>query len=523
VSAPSAVVLVVDDTEAKRYLLASWLRRGGHSVIEAANGQQALERLEGVDLVVLDVRLPDISGIDVCQRIKASPRSAAIPVIQVSAVAVAAADRAHGLTHGADAYLTDPIEPEELLATVEAALRYYRARRRAERTAARLTALTRVTLAINAAGTFDGLARQAAVGAAEIFQVPAVHILVHPDGQLHRMSASPAEPVARQRGGHSSLAEILAGQVLRPGEDSAATVIPQAEWLRLFPDTVMASDVFLAAARTKAGRPPVMIGVAREGVTSEEETQILRQLVQSTALAVEALRAYDAEHLTSLTLQRSFLPASLPDVPGIAMSARYTPASDQVEVGGDFYEALIWQDQVLAAIGDVQGHSLHAATVMGELRHALRAFVSENHPPLEIARLLNDVLQRYHPGVVATLCLLLLDPRTGDMQVINCGHIPPLLVGPHGASYLGLGGLLLGLPMHDPHQERACLPSGGTVLLITDGLVEDRRVFLDISMERLRAAAQDNHDTPLETFSDRILSMFGPWEDDVALIALRRI
>ena len=105
---------------------------------------------------------------------------------------------------------------------------------------------------------------------------------------------------------------------------------------------------------------------------------------------------------------------TLPEVPGLAMSFRYIPASDQAEVGGDFYEALRWRDKVLVAIGDVQGHSLLAATVMGELRHALRAFAIEGHSPLAITGLINEVLTRYHPGVIATLCLALLDPASGE-------------------------------------------------------------------------------------------------------------
>ena len=79
-----------------------------------------------------------MSGFEVCRLIKSNPRTAAIPVIQVSATAVEVADRAHGLTQGADAYLIEPTEPAELLATVTAALRYFRARQRAERTAAML-------------------------------------------------------------------------------------------------------------------------------------------------------------------------------------------------------------------------------------------------------------------------------------------------------------------------------------------------------------------------------------------------
>ena len=265
------------------------------------------------------------------------------------------------------------------------------------------------------------------------------------------------------------------------------------------------------------------MAVDADGVPGGEELQVLRQLVQLVALAVEALRSYADEHMVALTLQRSLLPSALPEIGGLAMSFRYIPASDQAEVGGDFYEALRWRDRVLVAIGDVQGHSLHAATVMGELRHALRAFATEGHSPLAITGLVNEVLTRYHPGIIATLCLALLDPGTGELQIVNCGHMPPLLVGGQHAVYVGEGGLLLGLPMHEPHVEASFLPPGGTLLLMTDGLVEDRNVFLDVNLEKLRVAAQEVSGAEVEAFSNHLMSIFGPREDDVAMIALRRL
>ena len=516
-----ATLLVVDDDEAKRYILTTWLRRG-HTVIQAATGGEALEKVGAVELVVLDINMPDMSGYEVCQRIKADPRTAAIPVIQVSATAITVSDRAHGLTQGADAYLTEPTEPEELLAVVLAALRYSRARQRAERTASLLAALTRSTLLINAAGTFDGLARAAAAGAARIFAAQAVVILEMPDGQVRRMSASPQHPEAAQRGGPLGLADQVAGHVLSAGLTNAAEMVSREDWLRLVPDSTLSCDVYLAAARVKPDRPPVAIAVERDGVPGQEEEQILRQLVQSVALAVAALHSYAEEHLVALTLQRSFLPATLPEVPGLAMSYRYIPASDQAEVGGDFYEALHWRNKMLVAIGDVQGHSLHAATVMGELRHALRAFAIEEHSPLAITGLVNEVLMRYHPGIIATLCLALVDPASGEVQIVNCGHIPLLLVDGASATYRGEGGLLLGVPMHEPHVETAFLPVGGTVLLMTDGLVEERNVFLDVNLEKLRVAAQEVSGADVEAFSNHLMSIFGPREDDVAMIALRR-
>ncbi len=517
-----ATLLLVDDDEAKRYVIATWLRRAGHTVVEAATGHEALAKVDAAELILLDINLPDMTGYEVCRRIKNDPRTAAIPVVQVSATAIGVSDRALGLTQGADAYLTEPTEPEELLAVVMAALRYSRARQRAERTAALLAALTASTLDINAADTFDGLARAAAAGAARIFAAPAVVLLEMPDGQVRRMSASPQHPEPVQRGGPQGLADKVVGHVLGAGGASAALMVPRDDWLRLVPDSTLRGDVCLAAARTKADRPPVATVVAAEGVPGDEERQILRQLVQSVALAVEALHSYAEEHLVAMTLQRSFLPAAPPEVPGLAMSFRYLPASDQAEVGGDFYEALRWRDKVLVAIGDVQGHSLHAATVMGELRHALRAFAVEGHSPLAITGLVNEVLTRYHPGIIATLCLALIDPATGDMQIVNCGHMPLLVVDGARAAYLGEGGLLLGLPMHEPHVEATSLPEGGTVLLMTDGLVEERGVLIDVNLEKLRVAAQEVSGVDVEAFTNHLISIFGPREDDVAMIALRR-
>ena len=256
---PAAGLLLVDDDEAKRYILATWLRRAGHTVTEATTGQEALAQAGAAELVLLDVHLPDMSGFEVCRRIKADPRTASIPVIQVSATAVEVADRAHGLTQGADAYLAEPTEPAELLATVTAVLRYSRARQRAERTAAMLAALVGVTLRINAAETFDGLAAVAAAGAARIFAGPAVLILQMPDGQDRRMAASPDSSETVRRGGPAGLTGRIADRVLGPGDDSAIAAFSRDDWLAIVPDSTLREDVCVAVARTKAGRPPAAI------------------------------------------------------------------------------------------------------------------------------------------------------------------------------------------------------------------------------------------------------------------------
>jgi len=121
---PRARILNVDDNDGGRYVITKILTRAGYDVIEAATGREGL-RLAGErpDLILLDVNLPDISGFDVCTRIKADPRTASIPVVHLSATHVGSADRVVGLEGGADGYLVQPIDPQELVATVRAFLR----------------------------------------------------------------------------------------------------------------------------------------------------------------------------------------------------------------------------------------------------------------------------------------------------------------------------------------------------------------------------------------------------------------
>jgi CheY-like chemotaxis protein len=138
---PKGTVLVVDDLDDGRFLLACLLSSSGYHVIEAATGTEACARIEdGPDVVVLDVKLPDIDGFQVCRRIKADPRTARTPIVMVSAVFSATEHRVRGLGDGADAYLPKPFDPELLVATIEALMR----QRATERALAERNALLRL-------------------------------------------------------------------------------------------------------------------------------------------------------------------------------------------------------------------------------------------------------------------------------------------------------------------------------------------------------------------------------------------
>ncbi|GAA3853527.1 hypothetical protein GCM10022243_18960 [Saccharothrix violaceirubra] len=505
-AADAARILVVDDTEASRYIRASWLRRGGHAVTEAVTGGEALALLaeREFDLVVLDVDLPDMSGFDVAERIKSEPRTAAVPVVHVSAAFRQAEDRITGLNRGADAYLTEPVEPGELLATVEAALRYYRARALAERLADRLAKLTTATLRINAATTFDDLVSAAAAGTATVLDTEATVLVTTPTGtsRLGTVTGAGATPTVRR--GDPALLDAL--------PPDGTTVL----------DPPWRPGVPVVVAGGSPRRTPIGIAVDPAAVVTDEDRNLLLQLAQATALAAEGLRAYAEEHTLALTLQRSLLPRRLPAIPSLPMTARYAPASAHAEIGGDFYEVTALGDRLLIAIGDVCGHSLAAATIMGEVRHALRAYAVEEHDPATILRKLDAMLQRFHSTKgLTTMCLLLVDPADGTALVANAGHVPPLVVDDEGARYLAVRGPILGIGLPRPPATPVTLAPGALVLLTTDGLVEHSGADLDDGMDLLLAAVSRDED--MDLLCDRLLETFGrDKKDDIALLVFRR-
>jgi CheY-like chemotaxis protein len=508
-----ARILVVDDTPSKRYVLASWLRRGGYQVVEASTGGEALEVVGrgGIGLVVLDVRLPDMTGFEVCEQIKSDPMHGAIPVIHVSAAAVHAVDRTQGLERGADAYLVEPIDPDELLATILSVLRYFQARQHAEKLANRLTDLARFSVAMTGARTERDLLDNAVRGAASIFASPAVVVMTRSDGsRVAGVCAGPAQPVRIR----SLPADDRDAPVGVSFHDQPAAGLPKAGWHDQ-------TSVRVLTARLRPDQPPVTV-VVPTSVTMDG-APVLTLLGQTVMSAVNMLRTYEREHDLALTLQRSLLPQRLPEVAGLEFAVRYVPASDRAEIGGDFYEVARFDDQVMVAVGDVGGHSLQAATVMAELRHATRAYLAEGHGPAAVLDRLNHLMAQLIPGEIATLCLLAIDIPTGRVRMANAGHPPPLMYVDGQVRRIDAHSPLLGLRSGTAMQTEFDLPPGGTLLLYTDGLVENRSDSLDVGIDRL-AAAGGQLDGDIERFASRILEEVGPADadDDIAMVVVRR-
>ncbi|MFL5797886.1 MAG: SpoIIE family protein phosphatase [Actinomycetota bacterium] len=237
----------------------------------------------------------------------------------------------------------------------------------------------------------------------------------------------------------------------------------------------------------------------------------------------------EREHRISETLQRSLLPERLPEIPGIEIAARYVPATAGMEVGGDWYDVVqLPNGHVGVAIGDVAGHGLRAASAMGQIRMALRAFALEEGSPAVVVGRIRRLMTRLLPADMATVLYLVFDPEEGDIRFANAGHPPPLVADPAGAmSYLEEAlSPPLGVELTtEPPEAAGRLAPGSTLLLFTDGLVERRGSSIVDGLGRLRDEVAASFHDNLEDLCDRVIeALVGDHvADDVALLALRPV
>ncbi|WP_323097479.1 PP2C family protein-serine/threonine phosphatase [Intrasporangium sp. YIM S08009] len=260
----------------------------------------------------------------------------------------------------------------------------------------------------------------------------------------------------------------------------------------------------------------------------------LRREIRSRSRAQQQLSHEEAraerEHEIAGVLQRSMLPGRLPDLPGIAVAARYVPATTDVQVGGDWYDVIpLAHGQVGLVIGDVAGHGVRAAATMGQVRMAVRAYAVQDPSPVRVLRRVHRLLARLTSDEMVTLVYLLADPAAGTVRLSSAGHPPPLLV--HAGAVRQLDGALsppLGVTLDRSYTEVVhALPPDATLLLYTDGLVERRGVAITDGLDRLAASAvrlvkEDGGD--LGALCDALLlDVLGDADrsDDVALVAVR--
>ncbi|MFE9642889.1 SpoIIE family protein phosphatase [Streptomyces sp. NPDC006365] len=268
----------------------------------------------------------------------------------------------------------------------------------------------------------------------------------------------------------------------------------------------------------------------KRGFTAEERN-VLVALGSSIGQSLQRAMLYEQEKDLAQGLQQAMLPRSIPSVPGADIAVRYRSASLGRDIGGDWYDIIpLPGGRVGAVIGDVQGHDTHAAAVMGQLRIVLRAYAAEGHTPATVMARASVFLDELDTERFATCTYAEADLSTGVVQIVRAGHIDPLVRDPDGSCHrLSVeGGLPLGLSAEFGRLHYQVdtfeLDPGQTLLLYTDGLVEQPGVDLDEGMKTLQALVHTGPDD-VRDLADRLIDVAEErgGDDDVALLLLRRL
>ncbi|MEV0096051.1 SpoIIE family protein phosphatase [Streptomyces sp. NPDC050738] len=353
-----------------------------------------------------------------------------------------------------------------------------------------------------------------------------------PDEAAETLEPLAAELCEVRSGG--ALAEVLRG--VRPVfGDSAAARAALPELLGGGHPVPTGHRTILAPLRGRRRVIGAAVFIRRpEGPAFEpNDLLVAAQLATHTALGIDKAVLYGREAYIADELQRTMLPDSLPQPTGVKLASRYLPAAETARVGGDWYDAIpLPGSRVALVVGDVMGHSMTSAAIMGQLRTTAQTLAQLDLPPAEVLHHLDEQAQRLGSDRMATCLYAVYDPVAHRITIANAGHPPPVLLHlggraevlrvPPGAP-IGVGGV-------DFEAVELDAPAGATLLLYTDGLVESRLrdVWTGIEQlrERLAATAQltgPDHPPPLEALCDDVLDMLGPGDrdDDIALLAAR--
>ncbi|WP_067904875.1 PP2C family protein-serine/threonine phosphatase [Actinomadura chibensis] len=271
-----------------------------------------------------------------------------------------------------------------------------------------------------------------------------------------------------------------------------------------------------------------LVGVMHVGTVTPrrfgaEDVELLQHAATPAAMAVQLMLGR-AERAGAMELQRSLVPAALPEIPGMELSARYRPGKETV--GGDWYDVFtLPSGEIGVVMGDVAGHGLPSAVVMGRMRSALRAYALETTDPAEVLLKLNRKMLHFEPDATATVLYAVFDPGIERVRISSAGHCPPLLAEP-GAPARCLAAetdVLIGLEEINPRRTTTIdLPPGALLCFYTDGLVERRGESLDEGIARLRKAVYAG--PPEQVGAAVMAALIGRdlAEDDVAVLLLRR-
>jgi serine phosphatase RsbU (regulator of sigma subunit)/anti-sigma regulatory factor (Ser/Thr protein kinase) len=260
---------------------------------------------------------------------------------------------------------------------------------------------------------------------------------------------------------------------------------------------------------------------------TEEERRFVLSLAGQAAVALDRASHFETEQTIAATLQRSVLPVSLPRLEGVQLAARYLPGTADLNVGGDWFDAIRLGDGRLGlVVGDVVGKGVQAAATMAQLRNGLRAFSLDRMKPASTIARLDRLAEEVLEAAFATIVYAVVDLDGLVCRYTSAGHPPALVVHADGRVELleGGRGLPLGTGTQATYSQAVShLDTGSVLLLYTDGLIERRGSSIDDGLERLVATVAEaprDPDLLLEHVLEHLVGA-EEREDDIALLAAR--
>ena len=265
---------------------------------------------------------------------------------------------------------------------------------------------------------------------------------------------------------------------------------------------------------------------------ADTDIAVIEELARQTAVGLANAATSARDHTVAETLQRSVLPDTLPAIPGLDLAVRYLPGTADVDVGGDWYDAFpLDGGRIGLVIGDVVGHNISSASIMGQMRHLLRAYALDAPDPGDVLRRTARAQARLLPDALATVVYAVLDPASGELAYANAGHPPPVwAAAPGQASFLDdASGVMLGAPVEpDFTVGHQTLAPGTSLMFYTDGLIEDRRRDISDGLGALADVMSVTMGSPAPLSAERTCAavqaaLLGdtPRADDVCLLAVR--
>ncbi|MDT9682420.1 SpoIIE family protein phosphatase [Streptomyces sp. TRM76323] len=625
-SVAPARVLVADDNADMREYLTRLLTGAGYQVQAVTDGQEALEavRREAPDLLVSDVMMPRLDGLQLVAALRDDARTASLPVLLLSARAGQEAS-IEGLQAGADDYLVKPFAAAELLARVEVNVKLARLRTHHARWRTALVDSLQeaffvcdeegAVVEINAAFTdilgygpeslpyepihpwwpdaetdpeahrqvgeaFDLLlgapqgsytipvthrdghrlwvtasfahaqdpdsGRRVTVGTFR--DVTAEHYAIQRESALASLSTSlsraPSLPDALSGALHELKdlwrARNVLAAVFEGGDEPTLTATDGSAWHELpqehrrtitdirrrplltpHPDHTGAG----IAVEHPSGPMVIWIDLGEHRPFSEQDQLLLSLLAGHLAQGLTRAHQIDQQRETAIALQRAILgPSHLPD----GFAVRYEPATQPLEVGGDWYDTVTLPDgRIGIVVGDCVGRGLEAASVMGQLRSACRALLLQDASPAQALMALDHFAATIPGALCTTVFCGVLDPDTGRLTYSSAGHPPGILTHPDGTTRLLEDGRSIPLavrPGRTRPEAECVMPARGTLLLYTDGLVERRRRPLTAGIDQASEAVQDGRDIAVDDLATHVMTRLAPadgYDDDVALLLYR--